>query len=191
MHRPANPSPGFTLVELMVALVVLAILVALAVPSFTDFFERGRVRNAAEDLVSLVSNARAEAVKHDLDVSIAMKGSGTNWCAGGNGAVAPTGGVPAATADTCNCTDTAQCLIDGNRYAVEPGAHPDITIGALPADMVFDSNMGVLVPLGDRQITLTSRSGKYDVRVQINALGQAMACTPPGKPTMSSLPSCS
>jgi hypothetical protein len=57
--------------------------------------------------------------------------------------------------------------------------------------MIFDSNMGVLVPLsGARQVTLTSSSGKYDVRVQINALGQAMACTPPGKPTMSSLPSC-
>lgn len=190
MHRPAPPSPGVTLVELMVAVMVLIILALVAVPSFSDFFERGRVRNAAEDLVSLVSNARAEAVKHDLDVNISLQGSGTSWCAGGNGAVAPTGGAPAATADACDCTDSAQCLIDGTRYAVESGAHPSVTIGALPADMTFDSNMGVLVPLGARQITLTSQSGKYDVQVQINPLGQASACTPSGKPTMSSLPSC-
>jgi len=191
MHRPANPSPGFTLVELMVAVVVLAILVALAVPSFTDFFERGRVRNAAEDLVSLVSNARAEAVKHDLDVRVDMQGSGTNWCAGGNGAAVPTGGVPADLAAPCDCTDSAQCLIDGARYAVEPGAHPDIGVGALPDAITFDHTMGIVTnPVGPREVTLTSSSGKYDVRVEVTALGQARACTPPGKPTMSSLPSC-
>jgi hypothetical protein len=69
--------------------------------------------------------------------------------------------------------------------------HPDVAIGALPPSMTFDSNLGVVTPLlPPREVTLTSPSGKYDVRVEINALGQAHACTPDGKPTMSSLPSC-
>ena len=66
MRKTRRNVTGFTLVELMVAVVVLAILAALAVPSFNDFFERGRVRNAAEDLVSLVSNARVSCSRNQV-----------------------------------------------------------------------------------------------------------------------------
>ena len=186
----ARPSPGVTLIELLVTVTVLAVLTIIAVPSFADFFDRARVRGAADDIVSLISNARAEAVKNDLDVSIELVGSGTDWCAGGNAATAPSGGSPAAAATACNCTDNAQCLISGQRFAVAMGAHPGVAIGALPATMVFDSDMGVLVPLGARQLTLTSPSGKYDMRVVINALGQAHACVPSGKPGMTGISAC-
>ena len=192
MRRTAEPSPGFTLIELVVTVLVLLILAAIAVPSFRDFFDRAKVRGAADDLVSTISEARAEAVKRDLDVSIAFAGSGENWCAGGMSPDAPVDGNPADPAQACNCDDDTPvaCTIGGETYKVLSSAHPDIAIGALPASMIFDSNMGVLVPLGSRQVTLTSPTGKYDVRVQINALGQAHACTPTGKPTMSSLPPC-
>jgi len=191
MHRTTDKSRGFTLIEFMVALLVFLILAAIAVPSFRDFFDRGAVRGAADDLVSTISEARAEAVKRDLDVSIAFAGSGKNWCAGGMSPDEPSGGAAASPAVACNCdTDAVACTIGGETYKVLSSNHPDIAIGALPASMVFDSNMGVLIPLGSRQVTLTSPTGKYDVRVQINALGQAHACTPTGKPAMSSLPRC-
>jgi type IV fimbrial biogenesis protein FimT len=191
MHRSsANLSRGVTLVELMVAVTVLTVLTIVAVPSFTDFFDRGKLRGAADDVISLISNARAEGVKNDLDVNIAFTGSGASWCVGANGAAATSGGNPAGAADACVCTDTAQCQVAGQRLALDVGTHPGVTIGALPAAMVFDSNMGVLVPLGARQVTLTSPSGKYDMRVQINALGQAHACVPTGKPGMTGIAPC-
>ena len=59
--RYARERQGFTLIELMISLLVLAILAALATPSFADFFERNRVRGAADDVVSLISNARGGA----------------------------------------------------------------------------------------------------------------------------------
>ena len=58
----------------MVTLAVMAILMTAAVPSFVDFFERNRVRTAADGVISLVSDARAEAVKNALDVNISMGG---------------------------------------------------------------------------------------------------------------------
>lgn len=189
--RHASTPRGFTLVELMVSLAVLAILTALATPSFADFFERYRVRGAADSVVSLIASARAEAVKNDLDVNVAMAGSGAAWCLGGNAAAAPAGGQPAGTAVACDCNNAGACLVGGHRLAIEPGAHPDVTVStALGAAMVFDGTLGALTPLGARSMVLTSPSGKYDLAVQVSALGQARLCTPAGKPVMSGIPSC-
>lgn len=189
--RHAPTQRGFTLVELMVSLAVLAILTAMATPSFVDFFDRGRVRGAADSVVSLIASARAEAVKNDLDVNVAMAGSGTAWCLGGNAAAAAAGGQPAGAAVACDCTDTGACLVSGQRLAIEPGAHPDVSVRtALGAALVFDGTLGALTPLGAHSLVLTSPSGRYDVAVQVSTLGQARLCTPVNKPAMSGIPSC-
>lgn len=189
--RSAAPARGFTLVELMVSLLVLTLLTALATPSFVDFFERNRVRGAAEAVAGLVNNARAEAVKNDLDVNIAMTGSGADWCLGGNAAAPPSEGQPAAPAQPCDCTDAGACQVSGRRLAIDPGAYPGVSVStALASALVFDSTLGALSPLGTRSLVLTSPQGRYDVSVQVGALGQARLCTPPGRPAMSGIPRC-
>ena len=50
--RPATWEHGFTAVELMVVVAIVAILAALAGPSFAPLIERWRVRDAAEAPVS-------------------------------------------------------------------------------------------------------------------------------------------
>ncbi len=65
-HPPVSRRPksaGFTLVELMVVIAVLATLLALAAPSFTPLMERWRVRQASELLQSTLYFARSEAIK--------------------------------------------------------------------------------------------------------------------------------
>jgi type IV fimbrial biogenesis protein FimT len=181
---------GFTLIELMVTLAVLAVVLAAAVPSFSDFFDKYRLRGAADAVVSMVSNARAEAVKSDQDVNVAFTGSGSAWCVGANAAGTPTGGNRAGAASACDCTDTSACLVSGQRMAVEESAFPDVTIGTLPAAMIFDSKLGTIAPLGNRTVTLTSPKGKYDVQVEVNALGQARACRPAAKPVIAGIPTC-
>ena len=189
--RCARGQRGFTLIELMISLLVLAILAALATPSFADFFERNRVRGAADDVASLISNARAEAVKNDLDVSIAMRGTGTSWCLGANAAAATSGGAPAGGALPCDCADASACQVGGQRLVLASGDYRDVSVRtALASDLFFDSTLGALAPLGSHVLTLTSPRGKYDVSVQVGALGQARLCTPAGKPPMSEMPSC-
>lgn len=186
------PAPrGFTLVELMVSLLVLAIAAALATPSFVDHVERTRVRGAADAVASLINNARAEAVKTDLDVNVAMGGGGAAWCLGGNAAAAPTGGQPAGIATSCDCNDASACLVGGQRLAIEPGTYPGVSVRtALASALLFDSTLGALSPLGTRSLVLTSPHGKYDVAVLVGALGQARLCTPSGRPAMPDVPSC-
>lgn len=189
----ARKAAGFTLIELVVTMVVLVILAMAAQPSLRDFFDRYRLRGAGDAVVSMISNARAESVKTDLDVAIAFTGSGTSWCAGANAAMAPTGGNPAGAAVGCTCTDsssTTECRVGGQRAAVEVGAFPNVAISNVPTTFAFDSKLGTIVPLGTPTVTLTSPSGRYDVNVRMNALGQAQLCTPNAKPTMAGVPTC-
>jgi type IV fimbrial biogenesis protein FimT len=60
-------SGGVTLIELMTALGVLAILVAIAVPSFRGYTLRSRVTAAANDLVTAFNLARSEALRGSLN----------------------------------------------------------------------------------------------------------------------------
>ena len=47
------PSAGFTLIELLISIAIVAILGALAFPSYTDHLRRGRLAEAASALATL------------------------------------------------------------------------------------------------------------------------------------------
>ena len=68
--RHLQKQHGVTLIELMVTISVLAVLTALAAPSFTPLIERWRVRGAVEDLQTTLYHARSEAIKRGGDVTI-------------------------------------------------------------------------------------------------------------------------
>lgn len=59
---PARPRRGFTLVELLVVLTILAIAFAAVRPSFTTALRRSAERTALRHAVALLKYARAEAV---------------------------------------------------------------------------------------------------------------------------------
>ncbi|MDY6970883.1 MAG: GspH/FimT family pseudopilin [Thermodesulfobacteriota bacterium] len=54
---------GFSLVELMIAVAILGILVAVGVPAFIDWLPDYRLKRAANDLYSTLQQARLEAVR--------------------------------------------------------------------------------------------------------------------------------
>jgi type IV fimbrial biogenesis protein FimT len=78
---------GFTLIELMISLAILAIIVALAAPSMSDFVVRQRVSGQASELMLALALARSEAVKQGADIAVlpainAGTGWSTGWCVG-------------------------------------------------------------------------------------------------------------
>jgi type IV fimbrial biogenesis protein FimT len=56
---------GFTLIELMVTITVLAILLGLAIPSFRDASLGSRLTGYSNDMVASVRLARSEAIKRN------------------------------------------------------------------------------------------------------------------------------
>jgi type IV fimbrial biogenesis protein FimT len=63
LRKTNKNSIGFTLVELMVAIAILAILSLIAIPAFTAWLPDYRLKQAARDLYSNLQRARMGAIK--------------------------------------------------------------------------------------------------------------------------------
>lgn len=78
-----NRSMGFTIVELMITIVVAAILMTVAVPSFNDLIKTNRVRTQISSVMAMLQTARSEAVKRGQTVAIcALDGGAPRSCTG-------------------------------------------------------------------------------------------------------------
>jgi type IV fimbrial biogenesis protein FimT len=79
--RVAGRQAGFTLLELMIALTVAALLTALAVPSFQYVTVSNRVSSEVNAMLGDMQFARAEAIKEGQTVTICSSNNGTT-CSG-------------------------------------------------------------------------------------------------------------
>lgn len=70
MPIKSKVAKGFTLIELIVTMAVLAILVALAAPSFTSVINGNRLTGNANELMTTLQSARMEAVRRNARVVI-------------------------------------------------------------------------------------------------------------------------
>ena len=72
---------GYTLLELMTALSIMGILIAIGAPSFNDYNRNSRTLAAQNDLVTALNLARSEAVQRSLRVSVCASSDGAS-CTG-------------------------------------------------------------------------------------------------------------
>jgi type IV fimbrial biogenesis protein FimT len=69
---------GFTLIELMIAIALVAILLATAVPALDDFTNDARQTGAINDFISSIHLARNTAITTNARVTMCASASGAN-----------------------------------------------------------------------------------------------------------------
>ena len=71
---------GFTLIELMITIAIVAVLITLAAPSFSEFFAKNRLKRATEEVYGLIVKAKAETVTRNTNLTVSVDGDA--WCVG-------------------------------------------------------------------------------------------------------------
>lgn len=77
----ARRSTGFTLVELMITIAIVAILAALALPSFQGVIRSNRVATTTNEFTAFVSYARSEAMRNSRGAVLCASADGAT-CGG-------------------------------------------------------------------------------------------------------------
>jgi type IV fimbrial biogenesis protein FimT len=169
---------GFTLVELMIVLAIVAIGVSLAVPSFTDTLQRRETTAQAEELVAFVSYAKSESVKFNEMVSVHLTYTDRdNWCIGANEGSAP-----------CDCTETDAgaanfCPLNDVANIIRSSDQTKSSMAAASTDrtLVFDPIRGTMITadLGTNHgLTLESDNSHWSLQVDIGPTGRVRICNP-------------
>lgn len=192
---------GFTLVELAVTIAVLAILVTIAVPSFTGIMNSNRLRGAANELVATLQLARSEAVRRNARTVVCRSDNadaanptcttaGGNW--GGwiafvdNGGAAPNGTREAGEtvlrrfAVQAPVTVLSSPAVSGasNRVVFRPDG-----MARNAANALLSANIGVCVvstqpPENARDVTI-----RFGSRVSTAPRNGSGACAAPANPS--------
>jgi type IV fimbrial biogenesis protein FimT len=70
IYRHHSPAQGFTLVELLVTVTILAILLAVGVPNLTQMLQDKAAASSAEAFASDIRLARTEAIKRGIPIEL-------------------------------------------------------------------------------------------------------------------------
>lgn len=137
------PEAGFTLVELVIAIAIIAILILAALPNFRAWLQNTQIRTAGEGILNGLQLARAEAVRRNVDIELEMVGaSGWNAKVASSGTVIqsrPSGegsGSATATIYPDGSTKTTFNGLGrqvGNQDGSVPITHMKIDSSAIPA----------------------------------------------------------
>lgn len=161
---------GFSLIELMIALGILAIMMSMAAPAFTKMIRDNRLQTASTSLISAFNMAHSEAVRRGRtvkicatdDPTVATPACGTDWASGWVMFTDLDGDGAAGDTVTLNGQNVVEEVIRvGDPFA-------SVTIGSAAALVEFNSRGMVEAGAGNYVFDAVDCSSGVDKQFTIN-----------------------
>lgn len=173
---------GVSLVELMVAIIIVSLLFALAVPSYSGWIQNQQIRNAAESILNGIQIARSEAVKSNRQARLALCGlPSSSWEVLAASATAP---APSASL-ACGAGSNAVAgeIRVQERTGQEGSRLAQLTVTPNGATTVTFNSTGRVVANADgsaaiTQIDVSTPTGDRPMRITLGVAGNARMCDP-------------
>ena len=157
---------GMTLIELLIGFVLVGVLLALGVPSFSAWMQNLQVRNAAESIFNGLQLARASAVQRNKSVTFTMNGPDSSWSVTID---SPSAGEPASV--------QSRSAAEGTPNAVIATTPPTITFDGLgKTTMPAAATIQVTNPTGGACGTASGTMRCLNITVAVG--GQVKMCDP-------------
>lgn len=164
--RVSKHAAGVTLIELMIAIVILGILITMGLPSFSTWIQNARTRSETESLLRGLQLARQEAISHNANVQLVLNGRDWSVNCETVSATCPTGMHARTTSGTSPVTLTESTGAGVYRFGSDGRlTQPDPNAGASFTSIDVTSN------------TLTGSDAR-NLRVTITIGGAARVCDP-------------
>lgn len=169
---------GVTIVELMVTLAILAVLLAIAVPSMRDFIARKRLEGVAQELMTdlrLLKSQHQRNSQRPVAISFGAKTDQTCYVLYVRGISVP----------HCNCASTAVCGTDdlvGRPEQIKLVSVPRSTGVTVTADRLQLTLSGFdgLPQHGATLQAVVTNSQVGSIRVSTNSVGLPSICSVSG-----------
>jgi type IV fimbrial biogenesis protein FimT len=170
-------SAGFTLIEMMVVVVMIAIATALGIPSYRAWMQNTQIYNAAESIQNGLQKAKSEAVKQNTNVQFVLSfDSNTNLLSSPPWIIQ----LPSSAVIEASTSEGAKNIIT----SVTPGGATTVTFNNLGG--IVDPNPGANtnnVTASLKQIQFDSAfsgkvSGIRKLQVTIGVGGNTRMCDP-------------
>lgn len=148
-------SSGFTLLESMIAMGVLALMLSLAVPSMVDLRSQSRVDAVHRDLISAMNQARSLAVSQSDRISLCGSSNGLNCDGVWNQWIMFSGNLPAASAAVS---------------VIQSGSLGDIAVNASASGTTWQSTGEVSTSM---TVSLCPTQAEHQRQVSLSLIGRA------------------
>jgi Tfp pilus assembly protein FimT len=162
-------------VEVLMSVVLMAISLALALPSYRDMVEKRQLTNGAEQVAAFINSVQGMAMRTNQSVTVKYaEPSGGDWCIGAYS------GTSGCDCDETRFAESSYCKIEGQSFVIDQtlanGRDLMHSIGGTET-YTFNPVRGFSENKDTLTMEMRSRSGDFRLNLLVNEVGRVTLCS--------------